>query len=110
MTAGSARPLCLVLMLSNNASPNDPVSHEVNSRHHSRRTTRVVAASLALIWLGAGLTALVLAVLPRRWLLAFVGIGALWYGALWVQVARKGRRLTSKEARVPWRMKSPPDG
>ncbi|MGA7951385.1 MAG: hypothetical protein WCA45_14670 [Thiobacillaceae bacterium] len=64
---------------------------------------------LALIWLGAALTALVLTVLSRRWILAFAGIGALWYAALWVQVARQGRQLTSKEALMPWRVKSPPD-
>lgn len=62
-----------------------------------------------MIWLGAGLTALVLAALWQRWLLAFVGVGTLWYGAVWVQVARQARKLTAREALMPWRVNSPPD-
>jgi Flp pilus assembly protein TadB len=76
----------------------------MNSRNQSTRTVRIVSTLLALVWLGAGLAAIVLALMnPSRWLLGVVGAAALCYGLLWMRVARLGRRLTLREALMPWR-------
>ena len=75
------------------------------SRHQSPRTVRIVGGSLAVVWICAGLAALVIGVLTPHWLLIIVGLAALWYGALWVCVARRGRQLTAREALMPWRIK-----
>jgi hypothetical protein len=75
----------------------------MNSRRHSKRTTQIVAGLLAVAWICAGMAAVVLAIAARRWLFALAGLGALWYGLLWVRVAREGRQLTGREALMPWR-------
>jgi len=80
----------------------------MNLRRHSKRTTQVVAGLLAAAWLCAGIAAIVLAIVARRWLFALAGIGALWYGALWVRVSLEGRQLNGREALMPWR--SPKSG
>ena len=80
----------------------------MNLRRHSKRTTQVVAGLLAVAWLCAGIAAIVLAIVARRWLFALAGIGALWYGALWVRVSLEGRQLNGREALMPWR--SPKSG
>jgi len=72
-------------------------------RNESPRTVRIVGGLLAAVWVGAGLAALVVAVMTSRWLLAVVGLAALWLGILWVRVVREGRRLTVREALMPWR-------
>lgn len=74
-------------------------------RRQSPRRFRIVSASLAAVWLCAGVVALVAGVMERGWLLIVVGVAALWYGVIWVQVARRGRLLTSREALMPWRLK-----
>jgi hypothetical protein len=55
--------------------------------------TRAVAAVLALVWLGSGKMAVFLGATRGRWQLLFLGPLAIWYGTLWVRVARTGRRL-----------------
>ena len=75
----------------------------MNLRRHSKRTTQVVAGLLAAAWLCAGIAAIVLAIVARRWLFALAGVGALWYGALWVRVSLEGRQLNGREALMPWR-------
>lgn len=72
-------------------------------RNESPRTVRVVGGLLAAVWVGAGLAALVIAVMGSRWLLAVVGLAALWLGVLWMRVVWEGRRLTVREALMPWR-------
>jgi hypothetical protein len=54
---------------------------------------RSVAALLALVWIGAGAAAIVLGIRQGMWLRPVLGLCAVAYGALWVQVARTGRRL-----------------
>ena len=78
-------------------------------RHQSPRTVRVVSAVLAVIWLCAGVAALVFAAVGRRWFLSLAGVAAIWYGIVWVLVVRKGRQLTMREALSPWRLKERPD-
>ena len=75
----------------------------MNLRRHSKRTTQVVAGLLAAAWLCAGIAAIVLAIVARRWLFALAGVGALWYGALWVRVSLEGRQLNGREVLMPWR-------
>lgn len=54
---------------------------------------RVVAACLALVWIGAGLAALAIGLRLRPGvLLVVLGALAVGYGWLWVEVARTGRR------------------
>jgi hypothetical protein len=78
-------------------------------RHQSLRTVRIVGASLAAVWLCAGSAALVLGVITQHWLLVLVGLAALWYGVIWVCVARQGRQLTAREALMPWRLRQRSD-
>jgi hypothetical protein len=74
-------------------------------RHESPRTARIVGALLAMVWLCAGVIAIIAGATAQRWLLILVGLMALWYGVVWVYVARQGRRLTTREALTPWRLK-----
>jgi len=73
------------------------------SGHESERTVRIVGGLLATVWLCAGLAAVVIGAFASRWLLMVAGLAALWYGVIWVYVAREGRRLTVREALTPWR-------
>jgi hypothetical protein len=72
-------------------------------RRESPRTARIVGTLLAMVWLSAGVIALIAGASARRFLLIPVGLMALWYGVIWVFVAREGRRLTTREALMPWR-------
>jgi hypothetical protein len=74
-------------------------------RYESPRTVRIVGALLAMVWLCAGVAALFAGANAQRWLLILVGLVALWYGVIWVYVARQGRRLTTREALAPWRLR-----
>jgi len=77
----------------------------MSRRHESPRTVRIVAALLAMVWIGAGVAALIAGVTVQRWLLSLAGLMALWYGVIWLFVARHGRRLTTREALTPWRLR-----
>ena len=62
-----------------------------------------VAQILAVVWFGASVFILLLCLWSREWLfLVFVPF-ALWYGMIWVRVARTRRQLTLREALRPWR-------
>ena len=74
------------------------------SRNQSPRTVRIVSALMAMVWIGGGFLAIVGAVSTSRWLLAVVGVLAIWYGLLWVRAVRLGRRLTIREAMMLWRV------
>ena len=78
-------------------------------RRQSPHTVRLVSAVLAVIWLGAGLAALVTGAVGQRWLLGLAGIAGLWYGIIWIYVARERRQLTLHEALMPWRLKQRDD-
>jgi hypothetical protein len=66
---------------------------------------RIVGALLAVVWLGAGVAGIMAGAAAQKWLLVLVGFVALWYGVIWVYVARRGRRLTIREALTPWRLR-----
>ena len=76
----------------------------MSARHQSPRTVRIISALLALVWLGAGFAAIVMAVSTSQWLPGVTGVAALWYGLLWVRVVRLGRQLTLREALMLWRV------
>ena len=59
------------------------------------RLSRIVAATLAGIWIGAGLATIGLTWWRRPILLpVLLGLFATGYGLLWARVALTGRRLT----------------
>jgi hypothetical protein len=61
----------------------------------------VVAACLALVWIGAGIGAIVVGLRLRPGVLPVVlGALAVGYGRLWVEVVRTGRRR-------PWPFRRP---
>jgi len=74
-------------------------------RHESPRVVRVVGGLLAMVWLCAGLVAIIAGLVAQRWLLLVVGLVALWYGVIWAHAAAQGRRLTPREALTPWRLR-----
>jgi hypothetical protein len=63
---------------------------------------RILAGILAVTWIAAGTAAFVLGVLRRFWVPLLLGPLAVAYGALWVRVARTGRKLDA-----PWPKRSP---
>ena len=71
-----------------------------------KTSTRIVASVLAVCWLGAGLFLLAVGLFGGRWLLALVSVAALWYGCLWIRVAREGHPLRGPGAWIPWRRSS----
>lgn len=54
---------------------------------------RSFAALLALFWCAGGTLAIALGVRRGYWVAVLVGVLAVVYGMVWVQVARTGRRL-----------------
>jgi hypothetical protein len=54
---------------------------------------RTTAALLALVWVAAGIAAIVLGLGPHRRLGLLAGPFAIAYGVLWVRAAWTGRRL-----------------
>lgn len=72
----------------------------------SPRTVRVVGGLLAAAWIVGGAAGFAIGILESHWLLAAVGMAALWYGVIWLRAARRGRLLTLAEALAPWRVKS----
>jgi hypothetical protein len=77
----------------------------MSPRNESPRTVRIVGAVLAMVWLCAGVLGLVFGAIEQHWLLVVAGLMAAWYGVMWFYVARQGRRLTLREALMPWRLK-----
>ena len=66
---------------------------------------RMVALALAVIWLSAGIGAIVFGFIHARWLVVVLGVFALSYAMLWFRVASRRRLLTWAELFVPWRMR-----
>jgi hypothetical protein len=58
---------------------------------------RAVAAGLALVWIGASLTAILWGLRRGVWAVLIAGPLGLWYGMLWVRAARLGRRVHWRE-------------
>jgi len=54
---------------------------------------RFIAALLAGIWIAGGLAGAAIGWRNGSWALLLCGAAGVWWGLLWVQVARKGRRL-----------------
>jgi len=75
----------------------------MSARNQSPRTVRIMGSLLALVWCGAGVAAIAIAVNTSRWPLGAIGLAAVGYGVIWLQVARLGRPLTVREALMPWR-------
>jgi hypothetical protein len=67
------------------------------------RLERGLAVCLSVIWLAGGAFALYLALARGHWMMAFVALGALVYGAAWLRVAARSRLLTWVELVAPWR-------
>jgi hypothetical protein len=65
--------------------------------------TRIVAGVLAAIWIGGGVFGLAFALAQRRALAFLCGIAAIWYGLIWIRVAREGRLLGWSRGLLPWR-------
>lgn len=63
---------------------------------------RIVATSLAAIWLCAGLAMIVLCVRNGKWLLSLLGISGAWYGMAWARVAHEGRLPGGRLRLNPW--------
>lgn len=74
------------------------------ARYESPRTARIFGSLLALIWLFVGIAAVIAGATAHRWVLIPLGLFALWYGLVWLRVARHARRLTLREALTPWRL------
>ena len=63
---------------------------------------RLLAGILAVTWIGAGTAAFVLGVFRHLWVPLLLGPLAVGYGALWIRVARTGRKLDA-----PWPKRGP---
>jgi hypothetical protein len=85
--------------------PTQVIAHHPATRLKLTRINRIVALVLALIWLIAGTTAVVLGFMQRRLLLPALGTVAIWYGLLWLRVFREGKQLQWRDALRPWRQR-----
>ena len=63
----------------------------------------IAAGVLAVIWFAAGAAAVVVGLAHGRWLVPLLGFVAIWYGLVWIRVAREGRRMKWPEGLLPWR-------
>jgi hypothetical protein len=57
----------------------------------------MLAAMLAIVWIAAGVAAVALGMIRHQWVPLLLGPLAIGYGALWIRVARTGRKLDA-----PW--------
>ena len=57
-------------------------------------TDRVIASVLAVLWLGAGLASLWIAVFHNIWTGFLLGPLAIAYGVIWMRVSYTGEKLT----------------
>jgi hypothetical protein len=73
------------------------------TRGNLSRVNRGVAFSLALVWLGAGITGIVLGLSRGNVSLLVVALAAVVYAVLWIRVAARSRLLTWRELATPWR-------
>ena len=61
------------------------------SRMEIGRLPRLVAGVIGLIWMAAGLAAIVLGIHAGQWGAVVLGVLAVYFGAIWWKVARTGR-------------------
>ena len=66
---------------------------------------RFIALLLAIVWLCAGMTLLVIAFVDRRALLALLGLIAIIYAMLWLRVFARARLVRFSELALPWRIR-----
>ena len=64
---------------------------------------RVVAACLAVVWLGGGAIGACVALIQGRWAIGIAAAAAVYYGAAWLRVVARSRPLTWAEFVTPWR-------
>ena len=64
---------------------------------------RAVAVVLAIVWLVAGVAAIVFGAAHGRWLLVAIAFLAVGYASLWFRVVARSRLLTWRELVAPWR-------
>ena len=75
----------------------------VPTRRELSGVNRMVALVLAVIWLCAGIGAILFGFMQARWVFVVLGVFALWYALLWLRVVSRRRLLTWAELVVPWR-------
>ena len=71
----------------------------------ARNGVLVLALLLAIVWLCAGIAALVIAFQDRRVLLGFLGLFAIVYAMLWFRVFARARLVRLSELALPWRIR-----
>ena len=71
---------------------------------------RFAAAMLAVIWALLGAAGFIAMARSGRWWWVLPGLFAFWYAWVWVVVVAHGRRLTWREASMPWRGRAPEPG
>ncbi|HET7604037.1 MAG TPA: hypothetical protein VFK36_13515 [Gemmatimonadales bacterium] len=52
---------------------------------------RIVAGVIGVIWIAAGVAAVVLGIPAHQWGTVLLGVLAIYFGGIWWHVARKGR-------------------
>jgi hypothetical protein len=76
----------------------------IASRNRVNGINRVFALVIALVWLAAGVTGLLLGISYSRWLLVGCAFFAIGYAFLWLRVVVRARLLAWHELIAPWRV------
>jgi hypothetical protein len=71
-------------------------------RRNVRGVNRALALALALVWLGAGVTGIVLGYTHGEVLLTTLALFAVLYAVLWFRVVARSRLLTWRDLIAPW--------
>lgn len=58
---------------------------------HLGTRARIVAGSIGIIWIAAGIAAVVLGVPAQQWGTVLLGVLAIYFGGIWWHAARQGR-------------------
>lgn len=66
------------------------------------RLDRGIAVGLAVIFIAAGIIGIVMGVARYQWMFVLVTLASIWWGAVWMRVAVKGRRLQFRELLWPF--------
>ncbi|HET7109366.1 MAG TPA: hypothetical protein VFI41_00725 [Gemmatimonadales bacterium] len=53
--------------------------------------SRIVAGVIGVIWIVAGIAAVILGIPAHQWGTVLLGVLAVYFGSIWWHVARKGR-------------------
>ncbi|MEK7375240.1 MAG: hypothetical protein AABZ85_09495 [Thermodesulfobacteriota bacterium] len=88
--SGSVRSLRAQVLSPENGQPNLSFSQ------------RLATILIAAIWLYAGLAIIVLGIRNGKWLVALLGLFAIWYGLGWFRVTYKGRLPGGRLRLNPW--------